>query len=155
MQILCPQYIPWIMHMVCVLLSFVLIWWWLILPIFLWVTSLALGQSHDCPSASEVTLKDIGEFNHTHSWTSSCWHWHEIVPDGIRWYVHMSQESYIIYMVCACYILLGFRNAQFYPYKRLDLNISNKTVRNMKQHIFNEIRSPLQQQSCDYACQTI
>ena len=24
------------------------------------VTSLALGQSYDCPSASEVTLKDMG-----------------------------------------------------------------------------------------------
>ena len=29
------------------------------LPIFFRVTSLALGQSHDCPSASEVTLKDV------------------------------------------------------------------------------------------------
>ena len=31
------------------------------LPILFRVTSLALGQSYDCPSASEVTLKDMGE----------------------------------------------------------------------------------------------
>ena len=38
--------------------------WWLnmvILPIFFRVTSLALGQSYDCPSASEVTLKYMGK----------------------------------------------------------------------------------------------
>ena len=28
------------------------------------VTSLALGQSYDCPSASEVTLKDMGNIDH-------------------------------------------------------------------------------------------
>ena len=33
------------------------------LPIFFRVTSLALGQSWDCPSASEVTLKDMGKIN--------------------------------------------------------------------------------------------
>ena len=33
---------------------------WLIWPISFRVSSLALGQSHDCPSASEVTLKDMG-----------------------------------------------------------------------------------------------
>ena len=31
------------------------------LHIFFRVTSLALGQSYDCPSASEVTLKDMGK----------------------------------------------------------------------------------------------
>ena len=30
-------------------------------PISFRVTSLALGQSYDCPSASEVTLKDAGK----------------------------------------------------------------------------------------------
>ena len=33
------------------------------LPISFRVTSLALGQSYDCPSASEVTLKDMGKIN--------------------------------------------------------------------------------------------
>ena len=36
------------------------------LPIFFSVTSLALGQSYDCPSASEVTLKDMGKINLYH-----------------------------------------------------------------------------------------
>ena len=31
------------------------------LPMFFRVTSLALGQSYDCPSASDVTLKDMGK----------------------------------------------------------------------------------------------
>ena len=31
------------------------------LPIYFRVTSLALGQSYDCPSANEVTLKDTGK----------------------------------------------------------------------------------------------
>ena len=57
------------MHTVCVL-CFVFWWWYsgggiissllnqvMYLPIAFRVTSLALGQSHDCPSASEVTLK--------------------------------------------------------------------------------------------------
>ena len=35
--------------------------YWQILPIFFRVTSLVLGQSYDCPSASEVTLKDMGK----------------------------------------------------------------------------------------------
>ena len=34
------------------------------LPISLRVASLALGQSYDCHSASEVTLKDMGEIDH-------------------------------------------------------------------------------------------
>ena len=32
------------------------------LPIFIKVAPLALGQSYDCPSASEVTMKDMGKF---------------------------------------------------------------------------------------------
>ena len=32
------------------------------LPIFFRVTSLALGQSNDCPSASDVTLKSMGKY---------------------------------------------------------------------------------------------
>ena len=33
------------------------------LPISFRITSLALGQSYDCPSANEVTLKDMGKIN--------------------------------------------------------------------------------------------
>ena len=35
-------------------------WRWSVLPISFRVTSLALGQSYDCPSAIEATLKDMG-----------------------------------------------------------------------------------------------
>ena len=42
------------------LLCFVLLWF-LYLPISFRVISLALGQSWDCPNASEVTLKDVGK----------------------------------------------------------------------------------------------
>ena len=38
---------------------------WFIWPISFRVTSLALGQSYDCPSASEVILKDMGQFTRT------------------------------------------------------------------------------------------
>ena len=48
------------------------------LPISFSVTSLALGQSYDCPSASEVTLKDMGQASqylsttkHNKAWTLS------------------------------------------------------------------------------------
>ena len=51
-------------------------WMWLYLPISFRVTSLALGQSYDCPSASEVTLKDMGKIyqyqpttKHNKTWT--------------------------------------------------------------------------------------
>ena len=33
------------------------------LPMYFRVTSQALGQSYDCPSASEVTLKDMNEID--------------------------------------------------------------------------------------------
>ena len=52
------------MHMVCcgfVKIDFI--------PTSFRVTSLALGQSHDCPSASEATLKDVGK--HIASTTST------------------------------------------------------------------------------------
>ena len=39
------------------------------LPISFKVTSLALGQS--CPSANEVTLKDMGKINHDESWNKA------------------------------------------------------------------------------------
>ena len=47
---ICIQFVP--CHICCGK-------YWLIITISLRVTSLALGQSYDCPSASEVTLKDM------------------------------------------------------------------------------------------------
>ena len=41
---------------------FVVVWYGLILPISSRVASLALGQSYDCPSAREATLKDMGNW---------------------------------------------------------------------------------------------
>ena len=49
-----------------VLLRFVVVWYSLILPKSSRVTSLALGQSYDCPSACEATLKNIVH-TYTHS----------------------------------------------------------------------------------------
>ena len=43
------------------LLCFVVVWYWSILPIYFTIASLALGQSFDCPSANEASLKDIGK----------------------------------------------------------------------------------------------
>ena len=34
-----------------------------LLPISFRITSLALGQSYDCPNASEVILKDMGKID--------------------------------------------------------------------------------------------
>ena len=52
------EYIPRFMLMV--MLCSVLLWFMSpILPISFMVASLALGQSFDCPSASEATLKDM------------------------------------------------------------------------------------------------
>ena len=69
------QYIPWNMQMV--LLHFILCWYiissmWIYmmcLPISFRVASLASGQSYDCPSASGVTLKDMGKIRHY--WTTT------------------------------------------------------------------------------------
>ena len=44
-----------------VLLCFVVGWQWSKLPMFFRVTSLALGQPYDCPSASEATPKNMGK----------------------------------------------------------------------------------------------
>ena len=64
-------YIPSNMHNSKTVLCFVLLWsyhhfLWInvvYLPISSRVTSLALGQSYDCPSATDVTLKDMVEVN--------------------------------------------------------------------------------------------
>ena len=59
------KYIPW--SMLIVWFSFPSVYiigsWWIhvdYLPTSFRVGSLALGQSYDCPSASEATLKDMG-----------------------------------------------------------------------------------------------
>ena len=54
------EYIREIMHPVRTSWRCVVIYNRLILPISFKVTTLALGQSYDCPSASEATLKDMG-----------------------------------------------------------------------------------------------
>ena len=82
-------------HMVHSLLCFVLFWYQLILPIFFFVwlyglilpiffrvASLALGQSYDCPSASEATLKDMGKYV---TWIHHNW-----------WYTH-NKNVHIFY----------------------------------------------------------
>ena len=42
-------------------LCFVEVWYRSFKPISFRVALMALGQSYDCPSASEATLKDMGE----------------------------------------------------------------------------------------------
>ena len=49
------------MHIVCAVSCFVVVWFRPILPISFRVTSLTLGQSQDCPSASEAILKRNGQ----------------------------------------------------------------------------------------------
>ena len=58
------QYIPWIMHMFFFFVTILLMDIRndvIYLSVFFRVTSLALGQSYDCPSASEVTLKNMSK----------------------------------------------------------------------------------------------
>ena len=50
------EYKPWIICTRPTLLCFVIIRGWQILPISFRAASLALGQSYDCPRASEATL---------------------------------------------------------------------------------------------------
>ena len=50
----------------CVILSVFMHSFWVYSLIFFRVASLALGQSYDCPSASEATLWDMGEFGLPH-----------------------------------------------------------------------------------------
>ena len=54
------------------LLCLVVVWHLHILPMSFRVTSLALGQSYDCPSVSEATLKNMGKkisWSHHHNWS--------------------------------------------------------------------------------------
>ena len=57
---ICVPRPQWVKHTGLTLLFLVVVWYFLILPTSFRVTSLAPGQSYDCPSASEVTLKDMG-----------------------------------------------------------------------------------------------
>ena len=56
------QYIPRNMHTVFALLCFVVVIHWLIFPISIGLTSLALWQSNDCPSASKATLMNMDKY---------------------------------------------------------------------------------------------
>ena len=56
------QYIPRNMHTVFALLCFVVVIHWLIFPISIRLTSLALWQSNDCPSASKATLMNMDKY---------------------------------------------------------------------------------------------
>ena len=58
-----PMKYPLLLVLLCfVMVSLLSLWIYAIdLPIFFRVTSLALGQSPDCPSASEVTLNNMGK----------------------------------------------------------------------------------------------
>ena len=52
-----------VMHTFRALLRFVVVGYWVILLIFLRFTSLAPGQSYDCPGAREAILKNLGKSN--------------------------------------------------------------------------------------------
>ena len=56
------QYIPRNMHTVFALLCFVVVIHWLIFPISIRLTSLALWQSNDCPSASKAILMNMDTY---------------------------------------------------------------------------------------------
>ena len=71
------QYIPRIINMVYVLLCFAVLWYWQIMTRSFRVSSLALGQSYDCPlgqsydcpSARKVNVKDKGKINQQYKTT--------------------------------------------------------------------------------------
>ena len=48
--------------LIWILCDFVAVWFWPIFSISFRVTSLVLGQSHDCPSTSEAAMKDMGKY---------------------------------------------------------------------------------------------
>ena len=56
------QYIPRSMHTVTALLCFVVVTHLTDFPISIRLTSLALGQSNDCPSASKATLMNMDKY---------------------------------------------------------------------------------------------
>ena len=93
------QYIPWNMH---ILLLWFICWcyitraYWIhgmCLPISFRVTSPVLGQSNDCPSASEVTLTDWGKIGcgpfYQHSLI--------LIPAWISNYIHYKVWDVIAY----------------------------------------------------------
>ena len=58
----CIQYIPRNMHTVTALLCFVVVTHLTVFPISIRLTSLALWQSNDCPSASKATLMNMDKY---------------------------------------------------------------------------------------------
>ena len=60
--------------------------------VFFMVTSLALGQSYDCPSAGEVTMKNMGKFDG---------YWNTTKHNKVR-IVHMFPGMYI-YGIAECF----------------------------------------------------
>ena len=64
------------------------------LPIFFKVASLALGQSCDCPSAREATLKNMGKINYYHTQQNTT-HVHilwDVLQESCREYISCVQE---------------------------------------------------------------
>ena len=78
----CTWYIPYNMHLILLFLIFINYQRCHVmhLPISFRVASLALGQSCDCPSANEATLKHMGKAD-----------WHQTTTEnnktGIMWYI--------------------------------------------------------------------
>ena len=70
------------------------------LPISLRVTSLALGQSHDCPSANEVTLKYMGKVSRNLTTTK-----HNKTKD----------VCIILWMYCVCWCVYEYAHI-IHPY---------------------------------------
>ena len=91
-------------HMVHSLLCFGLVWYQLILPIFFFVwlyglilpilfrvASLTLGQSYDCPSASEVTLNNMGKYV---PWIHHNW-WYDYNKNVCIFYYNILSMPYV------------------------------------------------------------
>ena len=71
-------------------------------PIFFRVASLALGQSYDCPSASEATLKSKGNHNHTQKPMN---HMH------ISWDVFYAVSGSFRALFSYCYTIIVYNDA--------------------------------------------
>ena len=96
------QNITRIMCIIHALLCFVVVWYRSVLSIFFRVTSLALGQSYDCPSASEVILKNMGKssFDCPQCWWSNPKIWVYVFHESLEKYpnhVHILWD--ILWMV--------------------------------------------------------
>ena len=94
--------------------------------IFFRVTSLALGQSYDCPSASEVTLKNTGKNNKYQATTNqqlihNSWNV-LLIPDNVLFGDVMN----IFFKTCLCVNILKLgtipTSVLFNPYQGLSSN---------------------------------